>query len=217
MIIMENIRAVIFDMDGVIADSEHLHMDAERLILRQHGIEVPASEWHEFTGQTDQKIFQYIVDNFSDGRYTADELIAAKYSIFLDMLRQRLQPISGVMDYLDWAKTHYEKLALTTSSRRIVQQTIFETLRLHSYFDVVITGDCIQRGKPHPEPYLKTLAALNLSASECMVVEDSLNGVKSAKAAGCRVAGITTTFSKARLLECGADLVIDHFSELRAQ
>ncbi len=206
---------MIFDMDGVIADSEHLHFEAEKHILQQHGIEAPWSEWHQFTGQTDQKIFQYIVEHFSDGRYTADDLIAAKYRIFLDILRQKLQPIPGVMDFLDWAKAHYEKLALTTSSQRLIQQTIFEVLRLHSYFDVVITGNCIQHSKPHPEPYLKTLAALNLPASECMVVEDSLNGIKSAKAAGCRVAAITTSFSKAQLLECGADLVFDRFAELQ--
>ena len=94
----------------------------------------------------------------------------------------------------------------------IVQETVFRILDLQSYFDVVITGDHIQHSKPHPEPYLKTVEALEVPAQACMVLEDSLNGIKSAKEAGCNVTGITTSFCEAELLEAGADHVIETFS-----
>ena len=211
---MNDIRAIIFDMDGVLADSEPLHFEAEKAILQQHGIEAPWHEWHKFTGLTDEKIFRYVVDNYTDGQHTPEALIQAKYDIFPHILEEKVQPIPGVMEFLEWAKPRYEKLAVTTSSLRHIQETIFRTLKLTPYFDVVVTGDSIQHSKPHPEPYLKTLEALGLKSHECLVVEDSLNGVKSAKGAGCKVAGITTSFDKAQLLECGADMTFDHFSEL---
>ena len=154
------------------------------------------------------------MDNYTDGQHTPEALIQAKYDIFLHILEEKVQPIPGVMEFLEWAKPRYEKLAVTTSSLRQIQETVFRALKLAPYFDVVVTGDCIQHSKPHPEPYLKTLDALGLKAEECLVVEDSLNGVKSAKGAGCNVAGITTSFSKAQLLECGADIIFDQYSEL---
>ena len=210
----DNIQAIIFDMDGVIVDSEPLHLQTEQMIFKQHGIEAPWSEWNKFTGLPDPVIFQYIVDNFSDGTYSVDELLNAKYNIFLTLLYEKLQPIPGALDFIHWARKHYEKLALTTSSNKEIQQTVFKIFGLYSLFDVIITGDIIQHSKPHPEPYLKTVEALKLSAQMCMVLEDSLNGVKSAKEAGCYVVGITTTFSEEELLSAGADFVIEKFSSL---
>lgn len=211
---MNGIQALIFDMDGVIADSEPLHFEAEQAILRQHGIEAPWSEWHMFTGLTDETIFRYIVDNFTDGSYTPEELIKAKYGIFLTLLSEKLQPIPGALEFISWARKRYPKIALTTSSKKEVQQTVFNKFKLQPYFDVIITGDHIQHSKPHPEPYLKTVQALKLPAEVCMVFEDSLNGIKSAREAGCKVTGISTSFSSEELLEAGADRVIEKFSSL---
>ncbi len=214
MMMQHGIQAIIFDMDGVIADSEPLHFEAEKTILQQRGIEAPWDEWHKFTGLTDDKIFQYLVDNFTDGRYSPEELMEAKYGIFITLLRDKLQLIPGVLEFICWARDHYPKLALTTSSTQRVQQTVFNKFELNSYFDVIVTGDHIQHGKPHPEPYLTTVNALDVPADACMVVEDSLSGVQSAKAAGCTVTGITTSFLRQQLFEAGADFVIDDFASL---
>jgi beta-phosphoglucomutase-like phosphatase (HAD superfamily) len=78
----------------------------------------------------------------------------------------------------------------------------------------VITGDDIQHGKPHPEPYIKTIRALQLPAERCVVIEDSVYGIIAAKEAGCRVVGITTSFSEEKLLNAGADMVVNSFSSL---
>jgi beta-phosphoglucomutase-like phosphatase (HAD superfamily) len=79
---------------------------------------------------------------------------------------------------------------------------------------VLITGKDVVNGKPHPEPYLKAAERLGLLPQVCMVIEDSDNGIKSAKAAGCLAVGITTSFAKERLMQAGADYVVDSFSEL---
>ncbi len=213
---MNEIYAIIFDMDGVIVDSEPLHWQVEHAIMKQYEIEVPRSEWHSFIGLTDHVIFQYVIDNFTAGRYTVEQLVKAKYDVFLKVLAEQAQTIPGALDFIRWAK-QYGRLALTTSSVKEVQEKIFELFNLHPYFDVVITGDQIQHGKPHPEPYLKTLDALHVLARNCLVLEDSLNGVRSAKKAGCCVAAITTSFSEEELWDAGADVVFETFSSLYQQ
>ncbi|MBD3307579.1 HAD-IA family hydrolase [candidate division KSB3 bacterium] len=214
---MDKIDAVIFDMDGVIVDSEPLHCQAEQTIFRQYGVEAPWSEWDSFTGLTDRVIFTYIVENFTDGRYSVDELLQAKYKIFLALLADQVQPIPGAIDFIRWTRDRYAKLALTTSSTREVQQIIFERFGLQAYFDVIITEERIQHSKPHPEPYLKTLDALQLPADTCLVIEDSLNGIRSAKEAGCRVIGLATSFPEEDLLKAGAENAVATFAALYHQ
>ena len=211
---MNMIAALIFDLDGVIIDSEPLHVQAEQAICRQYGIDAPWSEWDRFKGQTESEMFAYLVSNFTDGTFAASELIQAKYGLLSTLFAERLQPIPGAIEFIRWAKGWYRKLALTTSSERWLQQMIFERYDLHAYFDAVITGNDIRHSKPHPEPYLKTISALQLAADRCVVIEDSLAGIKAAKEAGCRVVGITTSFSEDKLLHAGADIVVDHFSSL---
>ena len=209
---MKDIEAVIFDMDGVIADSEHLHFEAEKAILQAHGIEAPWSEWHKFTGLTDEKIFRYIVDNYTDGSYSPGELMEAKYGMFITLLIEKVQPIPGVLEFIQQARSSFKKLAVTTSSLVRTQQVVFDKFQLTECFDVIVTGDHITHGKPHPEPYLKTVAELGLPAERCTVFEDSLNGIKSAKEAGCKVIGVGSSFSRKALLQAGADAAIEDFT-----
>jgi len=211
---MQEIHALIFDMDGVIADSEPLHFEAERLILSQSGIDVPVAEWENFMGLSDKKIFQYILDHYTDGHFDMTALLTAKYEVFLKLLTEKLQPITGALDFIHWARAHYAHIALTTSSTQSVQQTIFNLFDLTRYFDVIITGDHIRYGKPHPEPYLMTIKALNVSAAQCLVIEDSVHGITSAKSAGCQVAALMTSFPRAALEAAGADYIVENFANL---
>jgi beta-phosphoglucomutase-like phosphatase (HAD superfamily) len=94
------------------------------------------------------------------------------------------------------------------------QQRIFEIFNLSPYFSTIITGEDIINGKPHPEPYLKTAEKLGVAPANALVIEDSLNGVRSGKAAGCRVIAITTSFPREPLMELQADYVVDSFAEL---
>ena len=141
---MNKIAAIIFDMDGVIVDSEPLHVQAEQLTCKHYGIEAPWSEWDMFTGVTEYAVFEYIICNFTDGTFSIDELIKTKYDMFSYLLSEKAQPIPGVLDFIQYAREHYRKLALTTSSRKAVQEKVFEIFDLQPYFDVVITGDEIK-------------------------------------------------------------------------
>jgi beta-phosphoglucomutase len=212
--IMDTLKAIIFDMDGVIVDSEHIHARAEHLICQQYGIDAPLDQWDMFVGKTEHEMFTYLLEHFTDGTLSLQTLSQAKASILPHLLATELQLIPGVMPFLEWVKACRLKTALTTSSKQHTQQIIFRRYALDTYFDVVITGDAIHCSKPHPEPYLKTLAALNLDAGQCLVIEDSLYGIRAAKSAGCRVVGITTSFAEEKLREAGADVIISRFTEL---
>jgi beta-phosphoglucomutase-like phosphatase (HAD superfamily) len=106
-------------------------------------------------------------------------------------------------------------MALTTSAPRELQELAFGQFDLSGYFGVVVTGDDVSQGKPHPEPYLKTAEKLGRAPSHCVVVEDSTNGVRSAKAAGCPTVGLATSFSAETLAAAGSDLTVATFSELQ--
>jgi len=132
------------------------------------------------------------------------------YKAMLDQMRL----IPGSRDFIQKAYKKGFKLGLTTSALQENQQRIFEMFNLSPFFSTIITGQDIINGKPHPEPYLKTVEKLGVVPANALVIEDSVNGVRSGKAAGCRVIAITTSFPRERLIELQPDHVVDSFAEL---
>ena len=132
------------------------------------------------------------------------------YKAMFDQMRL----IPGSREFIQKAHKKGFKLGLTTSALQENQQPIFEMFNLSQFFSAIITGQDIINGKPHPEPYLKTAEKLGVAPANALVIEDSANGVRSGKAAGCRVVAITTSFPRERLMELLADYVIDSFAEL---
>lgn len=209
---LPDIQALLFDMDGVVIDSEPIHEEAQRLIFREYGLPVPESEFAGFKGMTERKVFERIVAEFGTDRHDVEALVAAKEDTFRRLLVD-LRLIPGALDFIRRVVPHY-RLALTTSSARIHQRFAFDRFELESYFEVVVTAEDIEHPKPHPQPYLTTAARLGLSPHDCLVIEDSVHGVRSARRAGCRVAGMTTSFPAARLAEAGAHFTIDTYADL---
>ena len=132
------------------------------------------------------------------------------YKAMLDQMRL----IPGSREFIQKAHKKGFKLGLTTSALQENQQRIFEMFDLSPFFSAIITSQDIINGKPHPEPYLKTAEKLGVAPANALVIEDSVNGVRSGKAAGCRVVAITTSFPRERLTELQADYVVDSFAEL---
>lgn len=211
---MKNFKAIIFDMDGVLVDSEPLQVESERFVCKENNINIPLSEWDNFKGKTNQTIFQYIINNFTDGSLNAEELSEQKRSTYLELANSRLSLIPGVVEFLEKVRSRFDKIGLATSSSQRVQEAVFHQFDLHKHFDALITGDMVSIGKPHPEPYQKAAERLGLDPAICIVIEDSDNGIISAKGAGCLPIGITTSFSKERLKQAGAEHVVDSFEEL---
>ena len=210
-----NIKAIIFDMDGVLVDSEPIHEKAEIETCREFGIEVPKSEWDNFRGKKLEDIFSYASQKYGTGQELIEDMIKRKIETYLTYVLREMQIVPGVYDFLERLKNdnRYE-YALTTSGRKIQQEKILEKFNLTDFFQIMITADDVTNGKPHPEPYVITVSRLNMQPEKCLVIEDSDNGILSAKAAGCQACGITTTFSRDSLESVGADMVVADFFEL---
>jgi beta-phosphoglucomutase-like phosphatase (HAD superfamily) len=125
-----------------------------------------------------------------------------------------VEMIEGALQFLKRCKSAGFQLGLTTSAARGIQQLAFEKFGLSKYFDAVVTGEDIVRGKPDPEPYLLTAGKLSQPATACMVIEDAVSGIISGKSAGCFVVALTTSFSIEDLAAAGADLVFPSFRDL---
>ncbi len=214
---LKNIKAIIFDMDGVIVDSEPLHDEARQITCEKYGIKCPPRDpdWSNFKGKPVSEIFKYIVKEYNENdNLSIEELTDYKTKLFLKIASEKLQLIPGVMEFIKKCRGKYEKIALTTSARIEIKKMVFNKFDLDNYFDAVVTREEIKNGKPHPEPFLKTVSKINIPAENCLVIEDSDNGIISAKKAGCVTAGITTYFDKKKLKGAGADYVVDSFEEL---
>ncbi len=202
-------------MDGVIINSEPLHVIAEQEACRIFQIPIPHSEWRQFKGKTSKSIFEYILNKYTDGSIAYDDILRVRREIYKKLVDEQLVLVPGVLDFLTFARSRYPLIALTTSTAAVTQQYIFDQFDLAKHFDTIITGDMVNNGKPHPEPYLLTAEKLAIHPSGMVVIEDSDNGIRSAKAAGAYVIGITTSFEPSILKDAGADMMVESFDQLR--
>lgn len=209
------VKAILFDMDGVLVDSEPLHVHAKREALRRAGIEVAPERFAAYTGRTDRAmIFELAAEQ---GRSASDSnaILVAKRQIFED-LEHDLQPIEGALPFVRWAHERY-RLALATSATPRHRAASLERLGITALFEVTVDSAQVTEPKPSPEVFQKAVAQLGLAPEECWVIEDSVSGLLAAKAAGCFAVGITTSFPEDSLRGAGADLVVRSFDELRAR
>lgn len=207
--------ALIFDLDGVIIDSESLHNAAVAAAVRKHGVELPAAIFADFMGIPDEVFLAHASEHYLGGRVTPADLLAAKQRCYLAM-QEQLQPVPGALEFLTAVRPQVQQMALVTSSLRHNQQLAFARFGLAPCFDVVITAEDVTHTKPHPEPYQRAVERLGLPAAACLVFEDSLHGVRSALAAGCPVIALTTSYPAEALHAAGATHVCADYAEIAA-
>lgn len=210
---MPEIRAILFDLDGVIIDSEALHNEAVAAAVATHGVLVPDALFEEFVGIPDVVLLDHINRHYLGGRGDVAALLAEKQVAFLKVAHQ-VRAIPGAVEFIRVARQHFQALGLATSALKSNQQLAFDQLDLHRFFDAVVTADDVTRTKPDPEPYLRVAERLGLPTDECVVIEDSRNGIRAGKAAGCVVIGLTTTYPAASLRSASADDVCSSFAEI---
>lgn len=208
---MKNLQAIIFDMDGVIVDSEALSVASERKTLAGHGIVVEEGDWDTFKGKTTVAIFDYILKKYGIKHLSPQKMREEKMSHYMNLFEGNISLFDGFTDLIEYLRKKY-RIALVTSSGRDVQEKVFNTFGLHPHFDLIVTGDMVSHGKPHPEPYLLALEKLGLRGEDCVVIEDSDNGVNSAQAAGIKTIAVTHTFPKEKIAH--ADFVVKNLREI---
>lgn len=204
--------ALIFDLDGVLVDSEPLHRRAKEQALAEIGIAVPESVYDELKGRPDEIGLREIVEKKGVPE-KFPQLIERKSQLYR-AIHHELQEVAGAAAFIRWARTHF-RIALATSSTPYNRGVAFGVLGVGNLFESVVDSGRHQRPKPDPEVFQVAMRDLRLVPADCWIIEDSVNGLRAAKSAGCLAVGITTTFSAEILKSAGADIVVESFAKLR--
>ena len=210
------IQTVIFDMDGVIVDTEPVHRYAYFKQFEELNIEVTEAMYTSFTGFSTRNTFQTLKEQFQL-EHEVEDLIQRKRSIFNDAFdtKEDLELLEGVRTLIEDLHQNGIQLILASSASKVTIDRVFTRFGLHDYFTHIVSGEDFPKSKPHPAIF-EHAASLSIAPKEnCIVIEDSTNGVKAAKAAGIYCVGYESVHSKDQNLN-EADKVITHFKELNA-
>lgn len=209
------IKTILFDFDGIVVDSESLHLRALGQVLTNHGISYPDDLLGQFVGKSDSSFYQYVIDNLNSS-LELDYLLDQKNKIFERIILE-LKPINGFLDFIDVVIQKKILRAIVTSSSEKTLKLVSGIFPFHDYFDVVVCEEDTTEHKPNPAPYLLGLERTKGKKETSLVIEDSVNGIISGKAAGCIVFGLTTSLPREVLLKAGADRVFDNYEEIREE
>lgn len=211
---MKSPFAFLFDMDGVIIDSNPFHKIALKQFCAGYGFELTEEDLHrKIYGRTNKDWIPAVFGNLSaaDVARYADE----KEALYRDLYAQAVKPVAGLISFLEKTRRQEIPCAIGTSAQRANVDFTFAHTGTGKYFTAILDETFVTNGKPDPEIYIKAAAALGYPTSACVVFEDSVSGVEAGKRAGCKVVGITTTHSAAELVL--TDMVIHNFEALEPE
>jgi len=200
-------------MDGVLIDSEPLHKRAKQRAFEEHGIILPEEVYDSYKGRPDATMLPEILGPRGWSAETIDDFSRRKRQ-FYEEIEHELRAVPGAVDFVRWAASRY-KLALATSSTQRNREATMRLLGIGDQFHAAVDASGHTRPKPEPEVFLIAMQMLEDGPADCWIIEDSVNGIKAAKAAGAVAVGITTTFGRDVLSMAGADMVVDSFNELK--
>jgi len=215
------LRAVIFDFDGVITDSEILHFRSFNQVLAQHGMEITVKDYYkDYLGLTDLDLLNLLVNK---GLLELDDegiknLAKQKEQVFEKLAQTEGSIIGGVRDFLEMLKDNSIRMAICSGALLAEIELILEDTKLRAFFEVIVSAEYVKKGKPNPEGFLLTLQRLNEKSrnpalsSQCIVIEDSHWGLEAAKAAGMHTIAITNSYDAEQLSL--AEKVVTHLSQL---
>jgi HAD superfamily hydrolase (TIGR01509 family) len=208
------IQAAIFDLDGVIIDSEPVHLAIEERMFKELGVDLSKEEYGSFVGTSPRNMWDVIVKKYGISS-TADELVKKQHGCYLDYMADQkdLHPIPGVAELIRKLHDDNFRLVVASSSSMEVINIVLVKFNLSHYFMARVSGADLVQSKPHPEIFITAAKLAHCLPQECVAVEDSKNGITSAKAAGMKCIGFFNPNSGNQNLEA-ADLIIKSFDEL---
>jgi HAD superfamily hydrolase (TIGR01509 family) len=207
-------NTVIFDMDGVIVDTEPVHYYAYQQHFKNLDIDVSDELYSTFTGNSTRNVYQKLKDRFALEE-EVEKLVDIKRAIFNDAFdsKEDLFLLEGVEDLISDLHSNGMQLILASSSAKVTIDRIFKRFGLYRYFSHIVSGEDFPKSKPDPAIFIEAVRLSGEPAASCVVIEDSTNGIKAAKAAGIFTIGYDSANSKLQDLS-DADLVVRHFNEL---
>jgi beta-phosphoglucomutase len=212
--LFNSVDAVIFDMDGVLVDTEPIHMMVEQFIFQELGIQVGMLYHQTFIGRSSKEMWADIITNYGL-RTSVQELVIRKRELYMQELESmpELPVMPGVKLLLERLQINNKKLALASSSAMPNIRYIISRTGLEAYFQVVVSGDDLPRSKPDPAIFLQAADLLDAHPSTCIVIEDAPAGVQAARSAGMKCVGLLGNGHYKQDIS-GADLIISQYAEL---
>jgi beta-phosphoglucomutase len=203
-----NCKGVIFDMDGVLVDSEEFIARAACMMFEEKGLKVTAEDFKPFIGTGEDRFIGGVAEKYD---FPLDLSIAKPrtYDIYLEIIKGSLEPLPGVNEFIADCRDKGLRLAVASAADfRKVRGNLTEIGLKNGTFDTIVTGDDVERKKPAPDIFLLAAERLGLSAENCLVIEDAVSGVAAAKQAGARCLAITSSFTPEQL--AGADFFAEN-------
>ena len=204
------IKAVVFDMDGVMVDSEYLWERAETILLSRRNIKYNDQYRDQIVGLNQNDSGKLLIETFSLNE-SIEEVISERIDILFELYDSQLKLNAGLINLLEKLKINKFLLAVASSLPKKVVRYVVDKFKLSNYFHAIISGDNAAEGKPHPEIYLKTAQVLSTAPNSCVAIEDSINGLISAKEAGMYCIAVPdkrlsqNLFKKADIILCSLD------------
>ena len=207
-------RAVLFDLDGVLADSEPWWTEIDAAMLREHGITYRGEYHRDVLGVSYPVAVEFYRKAFNISA-PLDEMMHRRAAIAAEFFARDIALFPSTHAVVTELRRMQLRLAVGTSSVSTSARPFLERHGLTTFFEVIVTGDEVERGKPHPDIYLRAAEKLGVAPDACLVIEDALSGIASAKAAQMRVAAIPDIrFVDPRAYEQAADYLLDSLSEI---
>lgn len=207
-------KAVLFDMDGVIIDSEPARQMLEKELFKKLGMDVTDEEHQSYVGTTSEGMWQGVKSNHKTP-YSVEELIEMEQSNYLSHLEKHndQDPMPGVVDLIK--NLHENGMTLVVASSACMKniEVVVKKFELEKYFTKLVSGEEVPKGKPAPDVFLEAAKRIKMSPEQCVVIEDATNGVLAAKAAEMKCVGINSPHRVPQDLSL-ADLVVDHLSKV---
>lgn len=203
------IAALLFDLDGTLIETDHLHAEVFAEIGARHGVEIDRARYdREIHGRLNEDIFGDLFPG-EDPQAMADE----KESRFRERLGLEAAPMPGLHRLLDWAAARDLPMAIVTNAPRANADAMLAAIGLSGRFGTIIASGDVSRGKPDPMPYRKAAERLGVAPAQAVVFEDSPSGIRAGAGAGATVVGIRSSLDDAALRAAGAAFGIDDFND----
>lgn len=206
------IRGVLFDMDGVLADSEQYICKAAIMMFAEMGINVDPLDFKPFVGTGENRYIGGVAEKYGMS-VDIEKVKARTYEIYKSIIHGILKPLPGAREMVDLCHKMGFKLALATSADTVKMEANLTEIGISSsLFHATVTGLDVENKKPFPDIYFKAAKMIGLKPAECLVVEDAVSGIRASKAAGCRCLAVTTSFDRSLL--SGADWICESLEHI---
>ncbi|MGM0883086.1 MAG: HAD family hydrolase [Bacillota bacterium] len=207
------IEAFIFDMDGVIIDSEPIHFDVDMKTMHHLGASITMKQLEPYVGMTNPEMWDLIKQQYSLAQ-SVEEIINYQLNAKIRHLQDiEISPITGIPELIEELQIRKIPIAVASSSPRRFIEEVLSKFKIAHIFNCIVSGEEVPKGKPAPDVYIEAAKQLNVNPSKCIVLEDSRNGIAAAKAAGMRCIGYVNANSGNQDLS-SADFIIQSIDEI---